>query len=144
MNWGHKLTITICIFVSFMAYMLYRCITTEFQLVEKEYYKSELKYQQVINGSQNAKALSGTVQVYKQNNEVVVQLPDEMKQQPVSGNLWFYCAYDASMDRKMAFTPNENGNQSFQVSGFKKGAYTVKIEWSSGNEHYYTEQSLNL
>lgn len=144
MNWGHKLTIVITVFVSFMAYMLYKCITTDFQLVEKEYYKSELKYQQVIDGSANAVALSRDVQVFKQNNEVVIQLPDEMKKQTISGNLWFYCAYDASMDKKMAFTPNENGIQAFQLSDFKKGAYTLKIEWNNGNEQYYSEQQVKL
>lgn len=144
MNWGHKLTIVITVFVSFMAYMLYRCITTDFQLVEKEYYKSELKYQQVIDGSANAVALSKDVQVYKQNNEVIIQLPDEMKKQTINGNLWFYCAYDASMDKKMAFTPDANGTQVFQLSDFKTGAYTLKIEWNNGNENYYSEQQVKL
>lgn len=144
MNWGHKLVAAISLFVGFMAYMVYQCVNTDFQLVEKEYYKSELQYQQVINGYANAGALSSNVKLLQKDDKLVIQLPEEMKSQNISGSLWFYCAYDASLDQKMAFHPNQEGNQEFAIADFKKGAYTVKIEWNDGRQNYYSEQSLNL
>lgn len=44
MNWGHKLTFTILVFIGLMSYLVYRSLNTDFQLVEKDYYNNELQY----------------------------------------------------------------------------------------------------
>ncbi len=144
MNWGHKLTIVIVVFVAHMGYLVYRSLSTDFQLVEQEYYKNELQYQQVIDATQRANKLKGDVVIKKVNGQVTVELPAEMKNKNVKGLLWFYCAYDSKMDRKLAFQPNENGIQSFNLSLFEPGSYTVKIEWSSDDVTYYNETKFTL
>lgn len=144
MNWGHKLTIAIIAFVSWMAYMVYRCATTDFQLVEKEYYKNELRYQQVIDGTSRANKLSSNATVTRAHDKVIVQLPEEMKELTVKGKLWFYCAYDAGLDRNLLLEVNSNGEQVLDASLFKPGRYTVKIEWMCNNISYFSEQKLSL
>ncbi len=144
MNWGHKLTIAILSFVGFMAFMVYKCHTTEFQLVEKEYYKSELKYQQVIDAAQRAGKLTGQLKVTRQGDRIIVQLPEEMKQQAVTGSMWFYCAYEAGMDKKITLEPDAEGIQVLDAAQFKPGSYTVKIEWTANEESYYREEQLTI
>ena len=51
MNWGHKLMIVFIAFAAMMSYLAYRAFKTEFELVDKDYYKNELKYQEVIDGT---------------------------------------------------------------------------------------------
>ena len=73
-----------------------------------------------------------------------MQLPEEMKNSNVQGSLWFYCAYDEKMDRKFVLQPNKDAIQELDVGLFDAGNYTVKIEWISNNEHYYSEEKLRL
>lgn len=144
MNWGHKLTVAIVVFVCMMGFLVYKAMQTDFQLVEKGYYKSELKYQQVIDGTSRANALSSRVQVVRSGDRVIVQLPEEMKNRSVQGSLWFYCAYDEKMDRKFELLPDKDAIQELDAGLFDAGSYTVKIEWTSNNEYYYSEAKLRL
>ena len=144
MNWGHKLAVAIIVFICMMGFLVYQAIQTDFQLVEKGYYKSELKYQQVIDGNNRATALSSRVRIAKSGDRVIVQLPEEMKNSEVQGSLWFYCAYDEKMDRKFDLQLDKDAIQELDARLFDTGKYTVKIEWTSNNHHYYSEQKLEL
>ncbi len=144
MNWGHKLTVAIVVFVCMMGFLVYKAMQTDFQLVEKGYYKSELKYQQVIDGTSRANALSSRVQIVRSGERVIVQLPEEMRNRSVRGSLWFYCAYDEKMDRKFELQPDKDAVQELDAGLFGAGSYTVKIEWTSNDEYYYSEAKLRL
>ena len=144
MNWGHKLTAVIMAFVCLMAFMVYKAMQTDFQLVEKGYYKSELQYQQVIDGAKRANALNGRVRITREGSRLMVQLPEEMKNSEVQGSLWFYCAYDEKLDRKFRLEPGTDAVQVLDISAFSAGSYTVKVEWTSGSGHYYSEEHITI
>lgn len=144
MNWGHKLTLVLIAFVCLMGFMVYQATQTDFQLVEKGYYKSELRYQEVIDGNNRANALSSKPRITKSGERIIVQLPDEMKNTPVEGSLWFYCAYDEKMDRKFDLQTDKDATQELDAALFGTGVYTVKIEWTSNNQRYYSESKLRL
>jgi hypothetical protein len=57
MNWGNKLVVVFIAFALFMGYMVYRALSTKYDLVSKDYYKDELRYQERIDGVKNAVAL---------------------------------------------------------------------------------------
>lgn len=144
MHWGHKLTITIIAFACLMGFMVYQAFRTDFELVEKGYYNSELKYQDVIDGNQRANQLSSKPSIVKAGNRVILQLPEEMKNTVVQGSLWFYCAYDEKMDRKFELQTDDSARQEWDADLFEAGNYVVKIEWSSDNRNYYSETKLTL
>ena len=78
-NWGHKIILVFVLFVSLIATLVYKSIHTNFELVTKEYYKDELVYQQVIDGTNNANKLGGITTVSSDAQFVNVTLPEEMK-----------------------------------------------------------------
>jgi nitrogen fixation protein FixH len=86
MNWGYKLFFTFIVFAILMSWLVYRAFHTDFQLVEKEYYKSELRYQEVIDGTNRVNALSSTVSLTVENETIILQLPDEMKKPSPGGD----------------------------------------------------------
>ena len=75
MNWGNKLLITFIIFGAGIFYLVYRSMHTNFELVEKDYYKSELHYQQVIDGSNRAGELNSPVKFEQREKYIFLQLP---------------------------------------------------------------------
>ena len=143
MNWGFKLMTVFVVFALGMGYMVYRCFNTNLDLVEKEYYKSELKYQDVIDGQGHTNALSASPQFRQSGNEIILQMPEEMKTGSVSGDVLFYCAYDSKKDKKMQLAIDKNGMQSFS-SMVAPGVYIIKIDWNKDGKKYYAEKNITI
>lgn len=144
MNWGYKLVFTFIVFAALMSYLVYRAVNTDFQLVEKEYYKSELRYQEVIDGTNRVNDLSSPVTLVSNKETITLQLPNEMKNSKVDGNIWFYCAYDAAKDKKIALNPDASGKQQIPVLELLPGNYTAKIQWQQEGKQYYSEKRLAI
>lgn len=144
MNWGNKLLATFIVFVLGMSYLIYRSVNTNFELVDKDYYKNELQYQQIIDATKSANALSSAVQVNQTGDgKIIIQLPEEMKDKTISGDIQFYCAYNADRDKKFELQLN-NGVQLFNTKTVLPGNYTVRINWSSEGKKYFSEKSLTV
>ena len=144
MNWGNKLLLVFAVFAGGMFFLVYKSIHTNYELVSKEYYKDELSYQGVIDGTKSANGLSSKVKILQQGETIDVQLPDEMKNGNVSGNIWFYCASDATKDRHIPIKLSAEALQQIERKIFLPGNYLVKFDWTNNNKHYYSEQPLTI
>jgi FixH len=141
MNWGNKLLLTFVVFGAGMTFLVYRSVKTNYELVDKDYYKSELAYQQVIDGSNRANNLSES-SLTQDSNGITLQLPAEMKNEKVTGTIHFYCAYDEKRDKVVELSPSPEGLQVFAPGILHAGTYTVKINWQAAGTGYYTEKNL--
>ena len=144
MNWGNKLLITFGVFGIMICYLVYRAVTTNFELVDKEYYKNELRYQQIIDASNRSAALSSSALLKQTEQGIILELPAEMKNKTITGELFFYCAYDSRKDRRLVINTGTEATQVFENSAIEPGKYTVKINWSSGETNYYSEKSITI
>ncbi len=144
MNWGNKLLLVIIVFVSGMSYLVYRSTQTNYELVENDYYKQELRYQEVIDGGNAANALSSSIQLQQTGEGIHLSLPEEMKNKSVTGNVWFYCAYNSAKDKKFSLQTNAEGIQSFPLRSVGAGNYTVRISWKENGKNYYAEQKMEI
>lgn len=144
MNWGNKLLLAFIVFAGGMFYLVYGSMHTNYELVEKDYYKSELRYQQVIDATNLGNQLSSAVTVTQNKDGILLQLPVEMRKQDVSGDILFYCAYDEKKDKKYALEIDEEAKQQFQSSAISPGTYTVKINWQTAGKNYFTEKKLTV
>ncbi|OZA73450.1 MAG: endopeptidase La [Thiotrichales bacterium 39-47-5] len=102
MNWGNKLIIVFILFACIIGTMVYKAINTKVELVSKDYYKDELRYQDRIDGRNNAEKI-GKVAVTQDAESVAIALPAEMKGIAVTGEAWFYCQTDDVKDRIVEF-----------------------------------------
>lgn len=144
MNWGNKLLFAFMVFAAGMIFLVYRAVSTNFEMVEKDYYKQELRYQEKIDGIQEANNLTAPVQLLQTETGIHLRFPAEMKNKPLSGSVWFYCAYNEKKDKRFNLQIDTNGNQSFALKELQPGNYTVKINWMDGEKKYYTEQPLTV
>ena len=142
MSWGNKLLFTFVVFAGMMSYMVYRCMQTPVELVTKEYYRDELSYQQVIDSRRHADALKGKTRLVQEMEAVVLQLPEEMKHQQVSGTILFYCAADASKDKELALQVGMDAQQLIPIRTLSPGRYLVKINWQCGSTPYFAEKEF--
>lgn len=144
MNWGYKLMFVFIVFASGMGYLVYRSMSTDFELVEKEYYKSELKYQDVIDGSKQASRLQQPVQLQQSDNVLQLLFPASASAGNISGTAWFYCAYDSKRDLQLSLAPDTAGVQQVDMKKLAPGTYTVKLSWKGNDISYYDELPLTI
>lgn len=144
MSWGNKLLLTFIVFAAGMAYLVYRSVSTNFELVEKDYYKKELRYQQVIDGTAAANNLATQVSLQQSEKGIRLQLPAEMKDKKISGEVWFYCPADEKKDKKFILQTDKDAAQSFALEQVEPGSYTVKVNWKDEQRSYYSERSLTV
>ena len=142
LNWGHKITLGFSVFVLFMFFMVYKSMHTDFQLVSKEYYKDELAYQQVIDGTNRANKLSTAVTIMQTNDMLSIQLPAEMKGKQVSASIWLYCPTDDKKDQRLTLTADADGQLLLERKTIAAGNYVIKTKWNTDGVMFYNEQTV--
>ncbi len=144
MNWGNKLLFTFIVFATGMGYLVYRSTHVNYELVEKDYYKTELQYQEVIDATKRVNQFTTAVQLAQTPEGIMLQLPTELNNHVINGEIWFYCSYDETKDKKITLAVNSDGKQLFSSSILPTGNYITKISFSSNGKKYFSEKSLTI
>jgi hypothetical protein len=103
MSWGNKLLVAFLVFGAMIGYLVFRAVNTNFEMVEKDYYKKELRYQTVIDGNNLANTLASPIQIAETTDEIIVQIPGDIDSNRISGNIILYCAYDKTKTEHLKF-----------------------------------------
>lgn len=141
MSWGNRILLVIIVFVVLMGYLVYNSVNTRYELVSNEYYKDELNFQQVIDGSKKAQELSSPASLTNSTDLVTLQLPAEMKGLNVKGDLHFYCPTDQTKDVRFPLSIDTSAKQVIGLDKILPGNYQVKISWEANGTFYYAEQN---
>jgi len=143
LNWGAKIAVLYIGFVILIVTLVTMSMKQDFQLVSKDYYEREIKYQDVIDAGRNQASLSSPVTFLADEEAVVITLPEEFSGKAVKGNVEFYAAanakWDASFDLRLI------GNTlAIPRMDLHHTSYKVKISWEAEGRKYYQETMLNL
>lgn len=141
MNWGNKLVVVFIVFGAFIGYLVYRAVTTKYDLVSKDYYKDELRYQDKLDRIKNASTIS-EVKLSQDADAVIIQLPQEQKGFAITGDVFFYCITDDRKDYHSTLQVDSTNQQIFLKKTLQKGPYQLKINWQLGKELYYFEKKI--
>ncbi|MEN9686932.1 MAG: hypothetical protein RLZZ28_2718 [Bacteroidota bacterium] len=143
MNWGNKLMVVFLLFAALMATLVYKASNTRYELVSKDYYKDELKFQEKIDGTNKANLLSN-IELKQDSGFLSLVLPAEMWGQPITGEALFYCNTDETKDRRILLAVNERGEQKIPLDQLSKTNYRLKLSWQSASNKYYTEKNISI
>lgn len=141
LSWGYKIMFVYIAFVAGMGFLVFKASSQKFDLVTKDYYDQELKYQQVIDQAANSSRLSAPVTVDRKEGEIKISFPDEMKNKKKTVDFYLYYAADAKKDFRKSFELNENVLAQALPVGMK-GMYELKLTWEAEGVEYYFEQKL--
>lgn len=143
LNWGHSIFFIYSAFVVAILFMVYQSTQQTYDLVEKDYYAAELKYQEVIDAADRAKKLGGSLQIDQTNDSLFVRLPDAFKGVNVKGKVQLYFAADKQQDVLYHFETME-GFAVLKKGEKKKGSYMLKLDLIKSGVAYYYEQKIYL
>ncbi|MCE3281617.1 MAG: hypothetical protein K0Q66_354 [Chitinophagaceae bacterium] len=142
MSWGNKLVIVFLAFAGLMATLVYKAVNTKFELVTKDYYKDELRYQETIEGRANASQV-GELVLIQDGSTVTLTLPVTLGSLPAEGEAWFYCKTNAGNDRRIPVRM-EGGRFVFDKAQLATASYELKLTVTAGGKQYYFTAPISI
>lgn len=142
MNWGHKITIVIVVFLAAMLGMVYYASIQSNEMIDDHYYQKELEFQDVIDASQNLANLTSDNLVSQTLTEVMITLPVGTFEKLEKGNIELLRIDSKSKDVQLPIEANGWNIRTISKSTLIKGLYRARIRWTSAGKEYYKEESV--
>jgi len=142
MNWGNKILLAFVAFFLVIGTLVYKSFHTKSELVSSEYYKDEIEYQKVINGSQNVNSLSSSLKVENSNRKLKIVFPKEIIPNQITGTVWLYCAYESKNDLRFPLNVNSIGEIQYDSTFLKPGQYLVKVSLDNKGTNYFIQKDI--
>lgn len=135
---------TIIIFVAMMIGLVAYSFRQDLNLVTKEYYEEEIKYQEQIERIRNTHSLRERPQlVYRSSDRILsLQFPQSLLKKTISGKISLYRPSDRRLDKDFSIALDESGRQLVNLSALAKGSWTVKLQWNDLDRDYYDEVKI--
>jgi nitrogen fixation protein FixH len=149
MNWGHGIALFYGLFMAGILSLVYLSSQENIDLVTKDYYQEEIRYQQRINEIQNAQ--QKPIEVVLENQTLTLTFPQNTAEQGAavaqsssrSGKIVFFRPSDAKHDFEVAIA--EKGEQQvISTAKMEKGLWRAKIYWQQAGQSFYQEQTLTI
>ncbi len=141
MNWGYKILLVYCIFIAGIMFMVFKSSSQKMDLVTTDYYAKELKYQERIDATTNANALSEDIRYEVKDNQIIVFFPKKFAAKKIIGNVQLYCPSDERKDIVKDFTV-ENALLTIALPLTNKGQHELHISWTVEAVNYYFEKKI--
>ncbi len=142
MNWGYKILVVYLVFVAGILFLVFKASRESFDLVEKDYYEAELKYQDRIDENQRTGSLSEPVKVTVQGDQLQITFPKDFAGQTVEGEVYLYYPADAKKDLKQRFSAQQS--TAVTLPAGNKGMHRLKLNWKVKDQTYYHEETVFL
>lgn len=142
MNWGHKLTIVIILFMAGMLGMvIYASLQTN-EMFDDYYYEKELAYQGIIDAKQNLINISSDKMIHQVMDEVIITFPAGTFEKLEHGTIELLRNDAKNKDALFPIRTEGYNRQSIPKNLLHRGMYKVRITWSNNHTAYYREESL--
>lgn len=141
MNWGKGILAVCIIFVIGVGVMVYISVNKNIDLVTKNYYEEEIKYQQQIDKINNSNNLKKQLIMQQNDGSLVIIFPDD-EYRDIKGEISFYRPSDAKKDFKIPITLSGRNQQVIATSTLQKGLWKVQVNWNKSGVDYYNEERL--
>ncbi len=128
---------TIAAFVTF-------AIGQDMQLVTKDYYEKELRFQQDINQANNAGAFRDEISIRFQpeTQSVELRVPRSLVDAGFNGTVEFYRPSNKDLDFTAPLKPRADGRQTIDVADLETGFWRLRMQWTADGKEYLFRDSV--
>jgi len=141
LNWGHKILGFYLVFVAGIVYMVVLSSQQKVDLVTADYYGEEIRYQERIDESGRASALSAPIQYSIAQGLLTITFPKEFEGKKISGEVQLYCPSDDKKDIHRNIEVSDN-TMKVTLPEINKGAHILKVKWKADGPAYYFEKNI--
>ncbi|MBT3253524.1 MAG: hypothetical protein HN995_06065 [Candidatus Marinimicrobia bacterium] len=142
--WMWGLTATIVIFIAFFVGFAIWTFQDDVELVYDNYYDKDVVFEQQIKRVARTQALTiQPILTYHQTTQVLdLKFPLALGHTPTDGEVLLFRPADLHKDRLFRLTLEGDSLQTIDLPDMDPGLWRIKLNWTSGGEEYYLEQSL--
>lgn len=143
-NWGTAIVIAFIGFISFIMYFVISMSTNKkfsHDLVSKDYYQQELKYQDDINKIENAKTLVTNLNYKKTNQGLLIHFPEDLNIKDISGKVFLYRPSNKQLDFELLVSLS-NHYLLIPDNRLLGGRWNLKIDWKHNNQSYMYKTNI--
>lgn len=144
MSWGYRMAVLYGGFVILIVSMVSLTMREKIDLVSKDYYEQELKYQGKIDKMNRTHLLKEQLTWEVKQGVLILKFPEQFKYQKISGNIYFFRPSDSELDKTIPIPIDEKGMQSISTKQLKKGLYKMQVSWMVNKEEYYNEGIIQI
>jgi hypothetical protein len=144
MSWSYRITILYLGFMGIIITLVIICSRQNVELVSKDYYQQELKYQDRLEAIANTNALSKTIEHQVKDNTIEISIPSEQVTDKIQGTIFFFCPADSKKDISVAMNFDGNGRQSILKKKLNKGSYKMRFDWKQNGKSFYKEEVITI
>lgn len=142
-NWGAGIAILYAGFVAMILLLVGMSASQKIDLVTDQYYEEELRFQDKINKTNQAKALAEPLVWKVTEAGIDIHFPKEFAGENLTGNIKLYCPSDDRKDRSFVINPKK-GVQLIPASNLASGRYYLQIDWKNGNRAFWDEGVVTI
>ena len=141
-NWGTGILISIIIFMLILIGIVYVFMNQDVDLVTKDYYSKELKYQAQIDRINETNEMGKQVNISLVNNSIQLSFPDSVFNKKAMGTIYFYRPSGSQKDFSLPVAVSDKNEQFVNTSRLERGLWKVKVEWGMEGKNFYSEKSI--
>jgi hypothetical protein len=141
-NWGTGIVISFIIFAAAIFLIILFPFNQRIDLVTKDYYDNELKYQEQINKVDRTALLDERIVINQSSKELDIKFPINYRK--VYGEIIFYRPSDERRDFSISINADSTGSQSVNIGSLLPGLWRVKVQWNMNNLQYYYEKNIMI
>lgn len=144
MSWGIRIAILYIGFMILILSMVAMTMGEKIELVSKDYYAQEIKYQERIDRIERTSNLKESLQWEVKQGILRIKFPENLKGNKISAHVNFFRPSDSDMDRTITLPADTSLTRNILTDKLHKGIYKIQISWGMTQEEYYNEGTVQL
>ena len=136
--WPYAIALYFVLFISAMTVWIVFAVRNDHQLVRKDYYEQELKFQSELDSFQRAAGADIQITYQPETRLLTFTFPPE-----ATGTIHFYRPSNVRSDRHVPLSLR-NGVQTVDVKGFDPGLWKVRLHWSANGADFRHDRKIVL
>jgi hypothetical protein len=143
-NWGFRIVLLYVGFVALIVTMVSLTMIEKVDLVAKDYYDQEIKYQKRIDRINQSNSLKSNLTWEVRQGKLALQFPLELKGQKIKAKAFFYRPSDAALDKTIEISADTTCSFDLSTQNLKPGLYKLQMEWEANEVAYYNEGVVQI
>ena len=141
-TWGNAIFLVMTAFILLMTSFMIRAASNQEELVAENYYEQEIEYQGQIDKLNMTSTPSQTVRMTVEGSELVIEMPMDVRDKTITGELYLQRPSDSRADERMPITLDANRMMRVALGERLKGAYNVQLDWSADGTAYLSKDRI--
>lgn len=136
--------LTFVAFAIFILSMVFRSFQSPVDLVSKDYYAQEIKYQTQIEKIKRSEDFQKKIQFFPTKNTLKIQFPDSLEYTKLKGKAHFFRPSNLELDFSVPFQLENQNLILDKLETLQKGAWIIRLDFEYAGTEYFVEERLEF